>query len=83
MAKYDERCDVCGTDEMMEWFTTECCGGVCTDCYQGTRVHEGYRGSRTYEVKPEHTECSQCYEGIEVRHGRELCRNCLKEPATV
>ena len=72
-------CDLCGIDEMMERYQTECCGYICLNCFDGDIFYSDYRGTRAYSPKHPHDECTECYTGINGDAGNTLCRDCRKK----
>lgn len=76
-------CDLCDTDEMTEWYQTECCGDVCYDCFEGEIFYADYSGDkRAYSPKHPHNECTECCTGINDDTGKTQCRNCRKKART-
>lgn len=75
-------CDLCDTDEMTEWYHTECCGDICRECFEGEILYTDYRGNRAYSPKHTHDECAECYTGINGDTGKTLCRDCRKKAKT-
>lgn len=73
-------CDVCDTEDMLEWFETECCGNVCNECFNGEVLFTGFSGERAYTGKHPHDFCSVCeYMGINDDLGLGECRSCRRE----
>ena len=71
-------CDLCNTDEMMEWYKTECCGDICSLCYDGTIIYIDRYDTKVYMQNHPHNECAECYTGISDDTGNTLCRDCRK-----
>ena len=74
-----DTCEVCNTDEMMEWYQTECCGDICRECFEGEIYYSNYLGTRVYSPKHPHDECTECYTGINGDTGKTQCRDCRKK----
>lgn len=72
-------CDVCDTEDMFEWFETECCGNVCSECFDGIAGFTGFSGDRDYNGKHPHEICETCeYMGINSDLGLGECRDCRR-----